>query len=235
MTAPRTDARRRDGGRVERGFARGWTCMAGLVALGVLLAPAIPAAAEPGSRWTSLSALAGSAQPVGAMADYQWDVRPHSAWGAQWLAGTGPFAGGLRWWRGGTTQRMGLAGVTDPAVRTGSVELVARARLAQWRNVQWLATASGGRLAISYRPDRITVQTGGTPVEVALTPIHEWVGGAGVALQVPFAAGWSWGLETERRMFALDTAHRSGSSVTYSRETFGDWDARVALSRAWNW
>jgi hypothetical protein len=207
----------------------------GVLTLPGLLAPTPAAARAPGSAWVSTALLAGSAQPVATMADYQWDVRPHAAWGAQLLAGTGPFAAGLRWWRGGTTQSLSLAGVTDPAVRTGSIELIARARVARWRDVQFLATASGGRLAITYHPDRVTVTTGGTPIEVALAPLHEWVGGAGLALQLPLAGHWSWGLETERRMFALDTAHRNGSAVTLARETFGDWDARVALTRAWNW
>jgi hypothetical protein len=206
-----------------------------LLVLCTALTPSPVAARAPGTRWVSASLLAGSAQPVAAMADYQWDVRPHAAWGAALQAGTGPFAAGVRWWRGGTTQAVNLAGVSDPAVRTGSVELTARARVARWRDAQLLATASGGRLAITYHPDRLTVATGGTPIEVALAPLHEWVGGAGVALQMPLAGRWSWGVETERRVFALDTAHRSGSSVTFARETFGDWDARVALARAWDW
>ena len=238
MTVPRTDARRCGARRAGRKPAGGWARVRGLAALLVLgtAAAAAPAAARaPGSRWVSASLLAGSAQPIAAMADYQWDVRPHAAWGAQLLAGTGPFAAGLRWWRGGTTQSVGLAGVSDPAVRTGSVELTARARVARWRDAQLLATASGGRLAITYHPDRLTVVTGGPPIEVAFTPVHEWVGGAGMALQLPLAGQWTWAVETERRMFALDTAHRSGSSVTLARETFGDWDARIALARAWNW
>ena len=234
MKSPRTDARgceRRTGGRVE---TRGpwWT----LVALALLVPCKTHAAGDPPQqRWVSLSLLAGSAQPIAGMADYQWDVRPHAAWGAEVLAGTGPFSTGVRWWRAGTTQGLGLVGVENPAVHTSSIELVTRARVAHWRVVQLLATASGGRLAITYQPDRLTVDAGGTPVEVALAPLHEWIGGAGLALSAPLAGGWTWGVETERRMFSLETAHRSGSSVTLARETFGDWSARAALSRAWDW
>jgi hypothetical protein len=209
----------------------------GTAALGMfaLLVVATARAAPPEARWAAVSVLAGSAQPVAGMADYQWDVRPHAAWGAQVLAGRGPVAAGLRWWRGGTTQAVGLAGVPDPGVRTGSIELVTHARVARWRTAQLLVTASGGRLAITYHPDRLTIVTGGTPVEVALEPVHAWVGGAGVALHLPLAGGWTWGLETERRRFSLDTAHQSGGTVTLSREAFGDWDTRVAMARAWNW
>ncbi len=169
------------------------------------------------------------------MADYQWDVRPHAAWGAQLLAGLGSCAAGLRWWQGGTTQSLGLAGVTDPSVRTSSLELIARARVATWRGLALEATAAGGRLALHYRPDHVTVGTGGAPVEVTLAPVHDWVAGAGLALQAPLPGDWNWGLELERRVFALDTAHRNGNAIEYGRETFGDWDARVAVTHAWNW
>lgn len=230
MTRPRTEAGRQ--GR-RRGQA-GWRTALALALLATA-APVARAGAAPGGRWAAFSLLAGSAQPVAWMADYQWDVRPHAAWGAMALAGTGPFAAGLRWWRGGTTQDLGLAGATDPAVHLNSVELLARARVARWRNVQCQATASFGRLAIGYHPDHVTVDAGGTPVEVAFEPLHEWVGGAGVALAAPLANHWSWGFEMERRRFSLDTAHRSGSAVVLSREAFGDWDARASLARAWDW
>ena len=227
MSAHRTDA--------GRGKRRGTERTRVLATLGLWLLTAGTTAAAPTPRWASVSLLAGSAQPVAGMADYQWDIRPHAAWGAQLMAGRGPVATGLRWWRGGTTQVLGLAGVSDPGVRTGSIELLGQARLAHWRAAQLLATASGGRLAITYHPDRLTIVTGGTPVEVALAPLHEWVGGAGLAVHMPITGGWQWGFETERRMFSLDTAHRSGTAVTLARETFGDWDTRIAVARAWNW
>ena len=115
-----------------------------------------------------------------------------------------------------------------PAVRRSRQG--ARARVARWRDAQLLATASGGRLAITYHPDRLTVVTGGTPIEVALTPVHEWVGGAGLALQLPLAGRWTWAVETERRMFALDTAQQTGPDVftgmnRYGRHTLAACDA----------
>jgi hypothetical protein len=169
------------------------------------------------------------------MADYQWDVRPHAAWGAQLLVGSGSFAAGARFWRGGTTQNLGLTGITDPAVHATSLELIGRARLVQWRSVQCMATASGGRLALTYDPERVTVVAGGTPIAVEFIPLHEWVGGAGLALRLPLGAGWQWGIESERRLFSLDTSHRSGAAVVQARERFGDWSARLELSRACFW
>ena len=207
------------------------------VALALLACAAGPAlaASDQEIRWVSFSLLGGTAQPVSRLADYQWDVRPHAGWGAQALVGRGGWSLGPRLWRSGTTQALGLAGTPDPHVSTTSLELVTRARLARWRMVDCLALASGGRLAIRYQPDRLTLETGGGPVEVAFAPVDSWIAGAGLALQAPLAGGWTVGMETERRVFALDTAHRSGTAVTYARETLGDWQMRFELGRAWGW
>jgi hypothetical protein len=205
---------------------------AAALALGALVA-AGPAAAA--GRWLGVAALGGTAQPVAALADYQWDVRPHAAWGAQLAAGTGPFTLGLRHWRARTTQALGLAGASDPAVRTTSFELLARARVTAWRGVGLEALASGGRLALRYEPDHVTVDVGGTPVEVGLGPVDGWVAGAGLALRAALPGRWGVGLEAERRVYALDTAHRSGTAIVYGRDRFGDWSTRLALERAWDW
>jgi hypothetical protein len=203
-----------------------------VLALGAISPAARAGALRPGE--VSVGILAGSAQPAGASADYQWDVRPHVAWGGQALAGFGRFAAGLRFWSTGTTQALGLSGSSDPRVRLNSLELVARARVAAWRVLSLHATASGGRLGLHFDPDHVTVDTGGTPVEVELAPIHEWVGGAGLAVEAPLPGSISVGLEGERRLWALDTAHRSGSNVVYARDSFGDWSARFSLRRAWH-
>lgn len=229
MTRPRRDAERK-----RRTNARG---RIGVVTLGcvtlIAFSPMAHAASlRPGEL--SLAILGGAVEPVGSLADYQWDVRPHPGWGAQALAGFGPFAAGLRFWSTGTTQALGLSNPPDLHVRANSLELVARARVATWRVLSLHATASGGRLALGWSPDRITVDTGGTPVEVELAPIHEWVGGAGLAFEAPLPGDWNVGLEGERRVYALDTAHRSGSNVVLARETFGDWSARFSLRRAWH-
>ena len=186
-------------------------------------------------RWVAVSLLGGTSQPVSRLADYQWDVRPHAGWGAQAFVGRGGWSVGPRLWRSGTTQALGLAGMPDPRVRSTSLELVTRARLAHWRSAECLALVSGGRLAIRYQPDRLTLDTGGGAVELAFAPVDSWIAGAGVALRAPVAGGWTAGVEAERRMFALDTAHRSGAGVTYARETFGDWHMRFELGRAWGW
>jgi len=197
------------------------------LALALLAWAAGPAAAAGENiRWVSVSVLGGTAQPVSKLADYQWDVHPHAGWGAQALVGRGGWSVGPRLWRSGTP---------DPHVSTTSLDLVARSRLARWRSVECVALASGGWLAIRYQPDRLTLDTGAGPIEVALGSVDTWIAGAGLALRAPVAGGWTVGMETERRVYALDTAHRSGSAVTYARETFGDWQMRFELGRAWGW
>jgi hypothetical protein len=225
--------------RLRAGGGRVWAPLA-LALLASAVGPGPAAAAGPGDavprpRWVALSVLGGTAQPASKLADYQWDVRPHAGWGAQALVGRGGWSVGPRLWRSGTTQALGLPGTPDPRVSTTSLELVGHARLARWRAVDCLALASGGRLAIRYQPDRLTLDTGAGPVELAFEPVDSWIAGVGVALRAPLVGGWTVGMETERRMFALDTAHRSGSAVAFAHETFGDWQMRFELGRAWGW
>jgi hypothetical protein len=79
----------------------------------------------------------------------------------------------------------------------------------------------------------VTIDTGGPePVNVTFRPIDEWIAGGGMAFTRPLSAGWSAGLEIDRRVFRMDTAHRNGSVIEYRRDTFGDWSARVEIARA---
>lgn len=226
MTHPRTDARAT---RPRR---------AGLLTAALLTACALAAPAQAQDtprKYVAMSLLAGSAQPDGQMADYQWDVRPHAAYGAELLAGRGRWAAGARVSAGSTTQALGLSGIPDARVSRTRIELVTRARLARLWNVGFAVTGSAGRLGLAYRPDHVTVDAGGSPIEVTLAPIHTPVYGGGIAFEGPLTAGWAWGAGIDRRWFALDTAHRSGSEVVFARETFGDWDAHLVLTHAWDW
>lgn len=222
MTGPRRDAALRTG----------WA-----LAIACLAAAVTPAAAQETApaRTATLSVLAGGVQPVARMADYQWDLHPHAAWGGELLAGRGRLSAGVRFWHAGTTQSLAIAGVPDPAVHANSLELLTRMTVARGRWWRLSAFASAGRLSLTWTPDRVTVPSGGGPVEVAFTPVHEWVGGAGLGFGIPLTPGWETGFQMERRAYALDTAHRSGSNVVEAREWFGDWTARVSLARTWDW
>jgi hypothetical protein len=180
----------------------------------------------------SLGVLTGSTAPDHALADYQWDVTPHAAWGAQAIASLGPLEAGVRGWSTSTTQATGLAGTPPVSVRETSFEMIGRRRLAGLAGVQWLAVASTGWLHLGYTPDRLMVATGGAqpPIAVTLAPVDTWIAGAGLGARRRIGA-WGFGLEVERRFFAFDTAHRSGTTVVERRESFGDWSARLELAR----
>ena len=178
--------------------------------------------------------LTGLTARDASLADYQWDVAPRAAWGTHVLAGVGPVEGGLRLAQTSTHQSLGDAARVSPTVRATSVELVGRARVATLLGTHVLGVGSIGRLHLGYHPDQIDVDLGtGTPVAVDFAPIDEWIGGGGFALRRPVGGPWALGFELERRLFGLDAAHREGSQVVVSRETFGEWNARIELD--WRW
>lgn len=202
------------------------------IATVTLLVAGLIAARDAGAAgvWVSLGALTGATQADAALGDYRWDLSPHAGLGAQALAGVGRLGAGARVWRSSTTQSLGVAGASDASVRSTSLELVGRARLATWWGVHLDAQASGGWLHLGYAPDQVTFDPGGGPVTVAFAPIDEWIAGAGLAARRPLAGPWVAGIELERRAFGLETAHRHGSVIETARESFGDWSARLELA-----
>lgn len=183
------------------------------------------------SRWWSMGVLSGTAKPDGALADYQWDTTPGIAWGAQALAGTGPWTTGVRFWSARTVQTIGLDAPTANVNRT-SWEAIGQARLATWWGNELSLGGSAGRMHLSYRPDRVSIDVGtGTPVDVELRPIDTWVLGGGAALRRTWNTRWTLGLEVDRRAFSLETAHRNGATIEMARESFDDWSAQVEFAR----
>ena len=190
-----------------------------------------------GGWWTSVGILTGSTQLDANLADYQWDTRPQMAWGAEARHGRGRFAGGLRLWRTQTTQQMDAPGVTSaPVVHSTSLELLAQGRIVEGWGTRLLASASAGRLFLGYSPDQVTIDLGGGsgPTEVALSPVQEWIVGGGLSLERALGVRWSMSLEVDRRVFALDTAHRNGAVIETGRESFGEWSARLGFARLFN-
>jgi hypothetical protein len=182
----------------------------------------------------ALSLLSGSTRADAGLSAYQWSTTPRMAWGAQALAGRGRFEIGPRLWRSSTTQRIDVPGVTaSPTVRSTSLELVGRGRVATCWDARLLASASGGRLHLGYDPDQIVIPSYGlgAPIVARFTPVDEWIAGLGLGVERPLLERWTVGLAFERRIFGLDTAHRSGNVIVNARESFGDWSARLELSR----
>lgn len=208
-----------------------------IASLALLLATPLAVWAEPAGDprpWLAIGVLAGSTQPDARLANYQWVTTPRASWGAQALAGKGRFATGLRVARASTTQAIDLpSGASRVSVHSTSVELLGQGRLVALWGMHVFATASGGRLHLGYAPDEVVIPASGSsgPTTVALAPIDEWVAGGGLVARRALSGRWSVGLEIERRVFALDTAHRNGSVIENSRESFGDWNARVELAR----
>jgi hypothetical protein len=222
-------------GRPEGSGARPLAVAAGLATV-LALIPPVPAARAadpdpPGTRF-SVGVLAGTTQFDTELADYQWNTRPRAAWGLRGLAGFGRWAAGVRFWTTRTTQSIGDLGEA-PGVRASSLELQGEGRIAGGRGTRLLARAGGGWLHLGYRPDRITIQPSGpaAAIEVDLRPVNTWTGGGGLAVEHALWPGWSAALGVERRMFAIDTAHRAGDEVVLERRIMGDWTARVELTR----
>ena len=207
----------------------GW--VPGLLGAAALLMGAAPAAAL--SPDLSLAVLAGAAKPDGAMADHQFEIGPQPAWGARIRGALGPADLGVRVWSSPNTQTLGLSGVEDPRTRTTTWDLAGRVRVAHVLGQSVHATASLGRLALTYQPSSLSIPVGGggPPVVVALDSVHEWVTGAGLAFERGIGRQWAVDVELEHRWFGLDTAHSAGGSLVESRERFGTWDVRVG----WNW
>jgi hypothetical protein len=181
----------------------------------------------------SLGVLSGSTRIDPRLSDYAWDTRPRAAWGALATVGRGPLELGVRAWRSTTVQAMALpGGDLSPTVRSTTLDVLARARVATVLGTRVSVDASAGTMRIDYRPDHVSVpQGGGAPLEVDLAALSTGVAGAGVSLQRALPAGWALGLAVERSYFGLDTAHRRGAEIVYGRETFGDWSARLEVAR----
>ena len=182
-------------------------------------------------RWISIGVLSGTTLHDPALADYQWSTGPETGWGVQALAGLGRLATGLRLWTATTQQTISASDLSKANVRMTSSEALAQARLGRLGGADVMAVASLGWLHLGYHPDRVTVSSGGTPITVELAPVDEWIAGGGLALKHPIGARWGVGLEVDRRIFGLDTAHRNGGTIVEQRERFGDWTARLELAR----
>jgi hypothetical protein len=211
-------------------FAFAFAC-ACACALALGLAAASPAGAGPLGAWLEAGVVGGMNAPDASLRDYQWDVSPHAAFGAQAMAGLGKHALGLRWSRSGTTQSLGEgASVATADVSLTGLELVARAQVVRAATARLYATGTAGRLRLGYDPENVTIDVPGTgPVDVALAPVDTWAFGGGLGVEHPLGTRWTGALEVTRRFFSLETAHRNGSEIEYGRQGFGEWNARFVL------
>ena len=202
-----------------------------LAAVASLPCAAVAASAD---RWVAVGPTAGGLGLDSDLADYRWDTRPASQWGAQAMVGRGRLAGGLWAWSAGTTQGTGLpeADVT-PRVALRSIAAVGLVRVASPLGCALWLGGQAGRLRMRWEPGELAIETGAGPVTVAYQDIDEWSLGVVAELRRSLGRGVVAGLQVERSGFALDTAHRNGGAVELGRDRFTNWSARLQL--AWQW
>lgn len=188
-----------------------------------------------GAATLAVGLSGGVTRADAARGTWRWDLAPHAAWGAQATLGVGRVAWGARVERVGARQSLGLPAPAPAtlAVRGDVVEAIARLDVARFAGVVAVASVAAGRTRWSWSPGVVAVDTGTGSVDVAFTPVSApgWALGGGLTLPLP---GWTLGAFAERRFTRMDSAHRAGEGVALDTETFGDWNARFELSRAWS-
>jgi hypothetical protein len=178
----------------------------------------------------ALTLLGGVVKPDAGLADYQWDTRPQATGGAQAMVGLGPWGAGLRWTQSSTTQELGsAASAPEASVRTRALEAVVRRQVLAFGGQSVFLDAAVGRTRLSYAPEHVTMDAGGTPVVVTLAPIEEWSWGGGAGIERGLSSSLVGGLELGYRAFGMDTAHQAGGEVVYERRTFAEWSTRFTL------
>ncbi|MEZ5064478.1 MAG: hypothetical protein R3B81_07055 [bacterium] len=196
-----------------------------LLAAGLLSPGACPAAS------LSIAPFAEALSPDSHLADYRWDVSVRPAFGVAAHAAVGRIEPGVRWWRASTEQGTGIPGQElGLDVTLTGMEGTARYALAQVAGVRLLALGSAGALRIGWSPSTLTIDAGGEPITVAFESVTEPVFGVGFGVGRDIGHGLALTVGAERRWFALDTAHRSGSEIVEGRENFGNWVARIELA-----
>jgi hypothetical protein len=205
-----------------------------LAGAALAMPPAAALADGPRESWFGVGTYAGAVLLDEHLADYRWDTSPQAVYGLQGTWMRDRYGVGARVWRTGTTQATGILGsISSPSVNLTGFDLVVEPRLGAWRGLQFFAMASGGLLHLSYSPESIVIEDPGSgeTIEVSTPPIDEWIGGAGFAMRHHLPGRATLGLSIERSIFRLDTAHRQDDAIVEDRETFGNWMARLELSR----
>lgn len=200
-----------------------------------VVAAAALSAAPARAATLALGVTGGLTRADAAREPWQWDMAPHAAWGLQATAGFGRVALGARFERVQSRQSLGLPSPAPAslAVRGDAFEALARFDVLRIAGVDAVASVAAGRTRWNWTPDVVAVDTGAGVVEVAFTPVSApgWALGGGVTRS--FGA-WTIGAFGERRYTRMDSAHRAGDGVALDTETFGDWNARIELSRLWS-
>lgn len=217
-----------------RGETPSFAAVRRTAAVGLVLAAALPtaASARPGVP-LSLAPFAGAVSLDSHLADFRWDTAVRPAWGLAGFASLGRVTPGVRFWRSSTTQSTGIPGDdTSLDVSLTGFEATAAVRMGSLAGFRLLATGNAGILRMAWSPSSLALEVGlAEAVAVEFAPVTEGIFGAGVTLRRELFAGFDLAVGAERSWFRLDTAHRRGNEIVEDRETFGNWAARVEVSR----
>lgn len=166
--------------------------------------------------------------------DFRFDPSASPLYGVHAFATAGRFEPGVRVWRSSSRQDPGIPGDdTQLDVSLTVVEATVAVRLARIAGFRLLANGSAGTLSMSWTPAELEVDLGlAEPTVVEFSRVSETIWGAGVTVRRSVLAGFDVAVGADRTWFQLDTAHRRGDEIVTSRDTFGNWTARVELSRS---
>lgn len=154
------------------------------------------------------------------LSDFRWDV------GARPFAGADLTLRNERWSlsvgasRSATEQATGLGDVTATTVTLFEAGITLRATVLRHGPVRLELGAGGGRLRSSWAPEVLRTDVDGVPIDVRFDPVGTWTRSLDARVSVRLRPALMLGLSAVARRFELDTAHRSGSTIVESEESF---------------
>lgn len=166
--------------------------------------------------------------------DFRFETNTSPLYGLHAFVNFGRLVPGVRVWRSSSQQNTGIPGDdTQLDVSLTAVEATAAVRLAKIAGFRLLANGSAGTISMSWTPAELEVDLGlAEPTVVEFSRVSETIWGAGITVRRSVLAGFDVAVGADRTWFQLDTAHRRGNEIVTSRDTFGNWTARVELSRS---
>jgi hypothetical protein len=197
-----------------------------------VLAAATAAHAGERHEWRlAIGPVAGGVALDPSLNDYRWDTQPALQSGLQTTLFRGRGGAGVRFLRSHTTQSSGIPGASQaPRVNLMAYDVVGKIRVVSVASFELWGSGHTGILHLGYDPDQQTFDVNGTPVTVDYEPISEWNAGIGAEIRRELLTHMALSLQVDTSTFALDTAHRQGSEIVFSRERFYNWSLRLQVS-----
>ena len=161
------------------------------------------------------------------LSDYRWDVEPRPFVGVDFVARHERWSLAIGVSRSSTKQATGLVDVAAPAVALFETGATLRAAVLRRGAVRVDLGVGAGRLRSTWEPDVLRTDVDGVPIDVRLDPVGTWTRSLDARVALRLRPALHLGLGAVVRQFDLETAHRSGSAIVESTQTFHSVD--VAL------